>query len=361
MAEADPHDIIYIISPQDSSEKNPLYVDLERQLNCEIRIHKSTRDIVHDGAWIKAILFDSEITRRRSVFWNRKAHPSTFLAVYQPGLASNPKRRYQFFQSGANMVAYDTKSIADTLSKAVLPASRGGGFLQCPFCPLSGLTEDELWHHMPAFHINIPNEKQSLPCPVCGEHTRKPLQVHVHDDHGPDARSRLSLAAIGGNTPPVTKQHTILHSYALVVCRHPQTGDLLLCQEFGDQGFWTPGGAVEKGETLEAAAIRETMEEAGMDVVIKGILNINYVPRILRNGVAAVQLRAIFYAEPADLTQLPKSIPDFESVGAAWCSHESIMSSLKLRGREPQVWSEYLQRGGTIYPLSLLGRMQNGR
>ena len=146
-----------------------------------------------------------------------------------------------------------------------------------------------------------------------------------------------------------------MHSYSLVVCRHPLTGHLLLCQEFGNQGYWTPGGAVEPGETLEEAAIRETLEEAGVLVELKGVLSVKYTPHLRRNGDADVRIKVIFYAEPVDMTQLPKCIPDFESVGATWCSHEDIMQRLKLRGREPQVWSQYLQQGGTVHPLSLLG------
>jgi hypothetical protein len=51
-----------------------------------------------------------------------------------------------------------------------------------------------------------------------------------------------------------------------------------------------------------------------------------------------VKMRVIFYAEPRDLSQLPKSIPDFESAGACWCSLEQIEGGLKLRGSEPRQW-----------------------
>lgn len=54
------------------------------------------------------------------------------------------------------------------------------------------------------------------------------------------------------------------------------------------------------------------------------------------------------------MQQLPKSSPDFESVGACWCSYEEIQSQIKLRGNEPKKWSKYLIEGGLIYPLSFL-------
>lgn len=160
------------------------------------------------------------------------------------------------------------------------------------------------------------------------------LKVHIHYKHNP-------LRSSGHATS--SHNFTQLYSFSLVICRHPITNRFLLCQEFANQGFWCPGGAVDPGETLTVAAKRETLEEAGIDVELKGILAMEFNPFASERASDAhlVRMRVIFYAEPSELglQQLPKSCPDFESVGACWCSYEEIQSQIPLRGNEPRQWS----------------------
>mmetsp|Transcript_12513 Transcript_12513/g.19689 ORF Transcript_12513/g.19689 Transcript_12513/m.19689 type:complete len:154 (+) Transcript_12513:654-1115(+) len=143
-----------------------------------------------------------------------------------------------------------------------------------------------------------------------------------------------------------------IYSFSLVLCRHPD-GRYLLVQEFCNQGFWLPGGAVDPGESLQGAAIRETKEEAGIDIMLTGILKIE---RSSRQGY--VRMRVIFLAIPRDPNQKPKSVPDYESVGAAYASAEEVRN-LRLRGPEPVQWVEHLEAGGVVYPLDILADWGN--
>lgn len=70
---------------------------------------------------------------------------------------------------------------------------------------------------------------------------------------------------------------------------------------------------MQTGETLTEAAIRETKEEAGISVSIRGILHIDYI-----TDVGSVRFRVVFFATPLDESELPKPSPDYESVGASW-------------------------------------------
>ncbi|MEJ2011175.1 MAG: NUDIX domain-containing protein [Anaerolineales bacterium] len=48
-----------------------------------------------------------------------------------------------------------------------------------------------------------------------------------------------------------------------------EDGRLLMVKQGYGQRFWSlPGGLVEPGETLEAAAVREVAEESGLEVVL---------------------------------------------------------------------------------------------
>jgi ADP-ribose pyrophosphatase YjhB (NUDIX family) len=182
-------------------------------------------------------------------------------------------------------------------------------------------------------------------------------KVHIHEAHPPRSNSIITnqsfpssssspaaAAAVTSSRAPFP-QINQLYNFSLVICRHPLTGKFLLCQEFANQGFWCPGGAVDCGEVLTIAAKRETIEEAGVDIDLKGILAIEYNPVGVsqRTHNYIVRLRVIFYAEPSmelGMNQLPKSSPDYESAGACWCSYEEIQNSIKLRGSEPKRWTK---------------------
>jgi len=140
---------------------------------------------------------------------------------------------------------------------------------------------------------------------------------------------------------------------SLVICRNHE-GKWLAVKECGNRGWWLPGGLVDPPENFFQAAIRETQEEAGIDVDLKGILRMEYNIQ----GDNYQRMKVIFYAEPKDPNQKPKSVPDAESDEARWVTLDEL---LKLKEgkpgwRAPELyeWGKYVEEGGDIYPLSIL-------
>lgn len=135
--------------------------------------------------------------------------------------------------------------------------------------------------------------------------------------------------------------------FALVVVRRGQR--FLLTQERKYGSCWSiPGGRVEPGETLFTAAIREVHEETGVPIRLDGILRIEHAPTD-----TGVRMRVVFAGSPIDDTP-PKTIPDDESLGAAWLTLDEIRER-KLRGAELRALLESISDGRQVFPLDLLG------
>lgn len=62
-------------------------------------------------------------------------------------------------------------------------------------------------------------------------------------------------------------------AYALIL--DDTSSKILMVKNKGNASWSLPGGAVEKEETLDQAAIREAKEETGFDVRVHGIIAIN--------------------------------------------------------------------------------------
>lgn len=134
--------------------------------------------------------------------------------------------------------------------------------------------------------------------------------------------------------------------FVLVVVRKGHR--FLMVHELKHGQLWyLPAGRVEPGETFVRAAVRETMEEAGIPIVVEGVLRVEHSPRV--DGTA--RLRVIMVARPRDDTP-PKSQPDDDSLEARWVSLEEL-ESLPLRGDEVREIFEYVAGGAPMYPMSL--------
>lgn len=120
-----------------------------------------------------------------------------------------------------------------------------------------------------------------------------------------------------------------------------------MVQELNSKWWWV-GGHVEEGETDQQACLRECKEESGLDIEIKGILSVKTT-----NNVCEFKYYIIYYAEPVDEHQTPKTEPDTETLQARWVSIDEFNTEYvdKLRDQQPKRWFNYIAQGGAYADL----------
>ena len=141
------------------------------------------------------------------------------------------------------------------------------------------------------------------------------------------------------------------YQFSLIICRNPKTGLYLAVNETDNRGWWIPGGGVDAGETFREGALRECLEEAGVDVELKGIIKIDHW---MNKQNDSGKMRVIYYAEPKDVDVVPKQEADSESLEAQWVSLEDFPNLGKIRGEELLVFGGYVEAGGPIHPMSMM-------
>jgi phosphatase NudJ len=129
---------------------------------------------------------------------------------------------------------------------------------------------------------------------------------------------------------------------ALVVV--PRNGRYLIVEE-RDGSWYLPAGRVEPGESLTAAAARETIEEAGVQIELEGLLGMDH-----QWAAGRTRLRFAFVARAVGAAD-PKSTPDEHTRSARWASKSEI-ATLPLRDPEVLTWIERYERASALLPIA---------
>ena len=127
----------------------------------------------------------------------------------------------------------------------------------------------------------------------------------------------------------------------------------LLVQEGKEQGhgqWYLPAGGVEPGEDLVSAAVRETLEEAGVDVEVTGLMAIEHMPRL--PGWEFSRWRFVVEARIKPDSPPPRQTPNGDTLRADFFSPQEI-GSLPLRGKDATRLIAEHASGAPVAPISL--------
>jgi ADP-ribose pyrophosphatase YjhB (NUDIX family) len=103
-------------------------------------------------------------------------------------------------------------------------------------------------------------------------------------------------------------------------------GRILLIRRADNDNWALPGGAMDLGESLPVAAVRETLEETGVRVEITGLVGIYTDPRHVilytSDGEVRQEFSVVFTARPLGGTPTPSG----ESSQVEWVARERVGS-----------------------------------
>ena len=141
--------------------------------------------------------------------------------------------------------------------------------------------------------------------------------------------------------------------HVTVACVVEQDGRYLMVEErdktTGYRVFNQPAGHVEDGETITAAALRETLEETGWTVQLIGVLGVALY-RAPTSGIT--YYRTTFLARGLQRLENVEIDPDIHAVH--WLDYEAILAR-SARMRSPLALAMIERyRQGICYPLDLI-------
>jgi ADP-ribose pyrophosphatase YjhB (NUDIX family) len=134
--------------------------------------------------------------------------------------------------------------------------------------------------------------------------------------------------------------------FVLVVVRKDDKF-LLIQEKEHNQTWYLPAGRLKPAEALEKAAIRETLEESGVPIILDGIYRIEHTAT-----KTVSRISTIYVAHPA-ADVAPISEPNEHALAARYFT---VNEALQLPLRESNIIQllHDIEQGATIHPLTVL-------
>jgi ADP-ribose pyrophosphatase YjhB (NUDIX family) len=126
-------------------------------------------------------------------------------------------------------------------------------------------------------------------------------------------------------------------------------GDILMIRRSDNDNWAVPGGAIDLGESMTDAAVRETREETGIDSEITGIVGIYTDPKHVilytSNGEARQEFSILLTGRPVAGEPTPSS----ESSEVRWVPRDDVGGHKMDRSMRLRI-SHYLQDRSSTSP-----------
>lgn len=134
--------------------------------------------------------------------------------------------------------------------------------------------------------------------------------------------------------PSAPKANSLVPSVNVVVTN--DAGDLLMIKRSDNDNWAIPGGAIDLGESMVDAAIRETREETGIDCEVTGIVGIYTDPKHVLLYTSDGEVRQEFSIVVTARPVRGKPTPSSESTEVRWIPRDDVLGyqmdrSMRLR------------------------------
>jgi ADP-ribose pyrophosphatase YjhB (NUDIX family) len=141
--------------------------------------------------------------------------------------------------------------------------------------------------------------------------------------------------------PSAPKANSLVPSVNVVVVN--DAGEMLMIRRTDNDNWAVPGGAIDLGESVGQAAVRETREESGIECEITGIVGIYSDPKHVilytSNGEARQEFSIVLTARPLSGQPTPSS----ETSEVRWVPVSEVLDYTMDRSMRIRV-NDYLDR-----------------
>jgi 8-oxo-dGTP pyrophosphatase MutT (NUDIX family) len=148
------------------------------------------------------------------------------------------------------------------------------------------------------------------------------------------------------NDPNAPKATSLVPSVNIVVVN--DAGQILLIKRSDNDNWALPGGAIDLGESMTQAGVRETSEETGIDCEIVGLVGIysdpGHVILYTSNGEVRQEFSIVLTAKPVG----GQPTPSDESTDVRWVDADAVETYPMDRAMSKRL-RHYLEGPGKVW------------